>query len=578
MRERIDCSTLVDLVLSRSESRPGQNSHIFLRDGQSDEQIITYADLDQKARALAVTLSQFASPGDSVLINHNPGLEYVCSFFGCLYAGVVAIPVYPPRFNQKLERLDSIVREALPKVALTSGGILDNLSPHFEAHPLLRDLTWVDTEKVNADWRGWKRPDIGADSLAFLQYTSGSTSQPKGVMLSHGNLLSNLECISEAFEVHDGSSSFSWLPPYHDMGLIGGILEPIYAGIPVTMMSPYTFLMRPFRWLQALTKYKTTFSGAPNFAYELCTHRVTEKQMSELDLSHWELAYCGAEPIRADVLERFSQKFAAVGFKSEAFYPCYGLAESTLMVTGAHRRKAPVIGYFDRNQLETEGKGVHTEPGLGANALVSCGKTVLDHDVVIVNPRTFEACSEGTVGEIWVSGPSVALGYWKQPESTSRTFGVRLEGSDRRFLRTGDLGFLFDDELFVTGRIKDMVIIRGRNIFPQDVERAVELSHPSLKVGSGAVVSVEQGGEERLVVIQEVSRQALRDVDLDEVVESIKSRVVEEFGITPYAISLIKSNSIPLTSSGKVKRQASKLQFLQGELSEIKRSLETAEN
>ncbi|MCB0405945.1 MAG: fatty acyl-AMP ligase [Bdellovibrionales bacterium] len=411
--------------------------------------------------------------------------------------------------------------------------------------------------------------------LPGVQYTSGSTSQPKGVMLSHGNLLSNLECISQAFEVHDGSSAFTWLPPYHDMGLIGGILEPIYAGIPVTMMSPYTFLMRPFRWLQALTKYKTTFSGAPNFAYELCTHRITEKQMGELDLSHWELAYCGAEPIRADVLERFSQKFGAVGFKAESLYPCYGLAESTLMVTGAHRRKAPVIGYFDRRHLESEGKGVHTEQGLGANALVSCGKTVIDHEVAIVNPQTLLRCPEGTVGEIWVSGPSVALGYWKQPESTSRTFGVGLEGSEKRFLRTGDLGFLFDDELFVTGRIKDMVIIRGRNIFPQDVERAVGLSHPSLKVGSGAVVSIDRDGEERLVIIQEVARQALREVDLDEVVESIKNRVVEEFGIKPYAISLIKSNSIPLTSSGKVKRQASKAQFLQGELAELKRVFET---
>ncbi|MBY0370414.1 fatty acyl-AMP ligase [bacterium] len=560
----------------RAQATPGKVGYIFLRDGQSDEVPMTYAQLDRKARQIANHLRSQMPVGSRVLINHNPGLEYISSFFGCLYASMIAVPVYPPRFNQKLDRLNSIVTSALPAAALTSKQTMDTLRQPISESPLLSPLRWIETDTL-PDENPAELPLPTADTLAFLQYTSGSTSDPKGVMLSQGNLMSNLEGIRQAFGIHGDSRGVIWLPPYHDMGLIGGVLEPAYVGFPVVLFSPFAFLQRPFRWLQAVSKYRATTTGGPNFAYELCARRMSDEQVAELDLSSLDLAFCGAEPIRAEMITRFSDRFAAAGFKKEAFYPCYGLAEATLMVSGGAKNEVPVVLPIDGERLEHEGLAVAAKtPGLkNERQLVGCGKEIAGHKVRIVEPTSHELCADGRVGEIWFSGPSVAQGYWQKPEDTLSHFHARIAGdpTEASFLRTGDLGFVKDGEVYVTGRLKDLLIIHGRNLYPQDIELTVEKSHGALKSGAGAAFAIAQSEVDKLVVVQEIERK-FKELDLQEVVRAIRAAVMESHGVAPYAISLIEPNSIPLTSSGKIQRHAARKLFLEGELRERGRFLE----
>ncbi len=570
-------STLVDLMRFRADSTPDKVGFIFLRDGHADEARLTYAQLDRKARQIAEYLLDEVPPGSRVLINHPPGLEYISSYFGCLYASMVAVPVYPPRFNQKLDRLNSIVRCASPAAALTAKQTMDTLRAPILDSPLLSPLKWVETDTLPDIEPSGLMPTPKENALAFLQYTSGSTSDPKGVMLSHGNLMANLEAIKQCFGLSEESRGLVWLPPYHDMGLIGGVLEPAYVGFPVVLFSPYTFLQRPYRWLQAVSKYRATTTGAPNFAYELCSRRITDEQLAEMDLSSLDLAFCGAEPIRAEMIERFSRRFAKAGFRRESFYPCYGLAEATLMVSGGTKLQAPIFESIDGDQLEHQGRAV-TDTEIekkSTRRLVGCGKEVPLHKVRIVNPTTLALCEEGHVGEIWFSGPSVAQGYWQRPEDTESHFHAKISGDteDDKYLRTGDLGFLLKGELFVTGRLKDLLIIHGRNLYPQDIELTVENSHACLKSGAGAAFALSHEDGERLVVVQELERKS-KDIDVDEVTNAIRASVMEAHGVSPYAISLIEPNTIPLTSSGKIQRHAARKLFLGGELRERARFTE----
>jgi acyl-CoA synthetase (AMP-forming)/AMP-acid ligase II len=570
-------STLVELMSLRAQLTPDKVGYLFLRDGQSDEASLTYGQLDKKARQIAAHLKERIPTGSRVLINHPPGLEYICSYFGCLYASMVAVPVYPPRFNQKLDRLNSIVSSGAPAAALTSKQTMDTMRAGVSESPLLSPLWWVETDTLpeNESIRDFPLPT--ADQLAFLQYTSGSTSDPKGVMLSHSNLMENLKVIHKCFGLNLDSRGVVWLPPYHDMGLIGGVLEPAYVGFPVILMSPFTFLQRPFRWLQAVTKYRATTTGAPNFAYDLCVRRITDEQMAELDLSSVELSFCGAEPIRAEMIERFAKRFAQCGFRSNSFYPCYGLAEATLMVSGGTKLEAPVFESFDGDRLENEGTAaLMADPSKkNARRLVGCGKEAPDHKVRIVDPVTFQNCPEGKVGEIWFSGPSVAQGYWNRPEDTESHFRARIQddASGSEFLRTGDLGFLLKGELFVTGRLKDLLIIHGRNLYPQDIELTVESCHTALKAGAGAAFAVSRDEGEKLVIVQELERKS-KEVDVDTVIQAIRAHVMEAHGVAPYAVSLIEPNTIPLTSSGKIQRHAARKLFLGGELRERGRFIE----
>ncbi|MFL5666965.1 MAG: condensation domain-containing protein, partial [Ktedonobacteraceae bacterium] len=533
-----------------------------------EEERYTYAKLDQQARAIAAHLQELGLEGERGLLLYPPGLEYIAAFFGCLYAGVTAVPIYPPRSHKPTERLQAIVADTQAKVALSTSLILAGAEQWLAHTPDLQALKRLATDTIQvADAERWREPSsVGEETLAFLQYTSGSTSTPKGVMLTHGNLLYNSALIYQGFELNEESRGVSWLPPYHDMGLIGGILQPLYCGIPVTLMSPVAFLQSPLRWLQAVAHTGATVSGGPNFAYELCVRKISPEQRAELDLSSWRVAFCGAEPIRYETLEHFAGAFKPCGFHWESFYPCYGLAEATLIVSGGKQASPPVVERFQKGALEE--RCVVEEPDAHAETqtFVGCGKALGEQAIVIVEPESALQCADDRIGEIWVAGPSVARGYWKCPDETKNTFQAHLADTDEGpFLRTGDLGFLRDGELFVTGRIKDLIIIRGRNYYPQDIELAVEQCHPALRPGCGAAFSVVKDGEERLVIVQEVARHH-QHADAEEVASAVRKSVAEQFELQVYSVVLIKTGSLPKTSSGKIQRYLCRERFLSSSL------------
>ncbi|HYG64196.1 MAG TPA: amino acid adenylation domain-containing protein, partial [Thermoanaerobaculia bacterium] len=551
-----DATTLIDLLRGRAATSPDRPAFTFLVDGEVEGGRLTYGELDRRARALAVRLQERYAPGERVLLLFAPGLDFVAAFFGCLYAGTIAVPVYPPRAQRDQPRLRSILADASPRAALTTSDILARVRSLAEGFPELLDLDWVATDEVTDEGAGlWRVPGIGPGDVAFLQYTSGSTGTPKGVMVGHGNLLHNEEMIRRSFEQSEASVVVGWLPLYHDMGLIGNVLQPVYNGGSCVLMSPAAFLQRPLRWLEAIHRYRGTTSGGPNFAYDLCARRALAAPPAELDLSSWTVAYNGAEPVRAETLDRFSQVFEPHGFRREAFYPCYGLAEATLFVSGGTRGVGPVVAPREE----------------GATPLVGCGRSWMEQEVAVVDPATGERRPDGGVGEIWVGGPSVALGYWNRPEATEETFRARLAGDGAGpFLRTGDLGFFQGGELFVTGRIKDLVIIRGRNHYPQDIELTAEASHASLKPGGGAAFAVDVDGEERLVVVHEVERRA--DGDPDAACAAVRQAVAAAHEVQVHEVVLIRVGTLPKTSSGKVQRHATRAAYLAGSLHVVARS------
>lgn len=566
-RTRSASSTLLELLRTQAYRHPDNLAYRFIQDGDSDIVTVTYAELDRRARAIGAWLEQHGAGGERALLLYPPGLDYIASFFGCLYAGVTAVPAYPPRLNRPVPRIQSIVADSQASFALTTSTILHNLEQRFEHTPDLQALSWLNTEQVPAGLEAdWRHPDISPDTLAFLQYTSGSTSKPKGVMLTHGNLMHNLKAIRHGFQIGENAVGVFWLPSYHDMGLIGGILEPMYVNGPSTLMSPVSFLQRPFRWLEAISQYKGTISGAPNFAYDLCVDKIAPEQMETLDLSSWSLAFCGAEPIRPETLERFARTFERCGFRKTSFYPCFGMAESTLIVSGGDGPSEPRVLTIDRKSLERDLVVSATIADDNSLSMVSCGKSIVDQKIVIVNPTTLQPCEPNQVGEIWVTGPSVAKGYWGREEETRAAFGAHIaDTGEGPFLRTGDLGFLHEGELFVTGRLKDLIIVHGSNHYPQDIEITVESSHAALQPGAGAAFSITENGKEQLVIIQEVTRQH-RQPDINEVASAIRQAVAEKHDLQVFAIVLVKPMSIPKTSSGKIQRRATKNAFLNGDL------------
>ncbi len=500
----------------------------YLVDGEDDQVHLTNRELDRQARAIGGWLESLHLSGQRALLLYPPGLEFIAAFFGCLYAGVMAVPVYPPRRNRSLNRIQSIADDAEAKVALTTSVVVRRVEPLIDETPHLRDLTWLATDRIPTGLdQQWEPPDIHGDTLAFLQYTSGSTGSPKGVVLNHYNLVHNSALIAYAFEHTRTSLGVFWLPSYHDMGLIGGILQPLYVGRPNVLMSPMAFLQKPYRWLSAISRFGGTTSGGPNFAYDLCVRKITPEQKATLDLSSWQVAFNGAEPVRKETLDRFAEAFAPCGFRREAFYPCFGMAEATLIVSGGYAKQPPVVRWVESRALLAN-RIVDGTPGQnGSRALVGCGGTLPDQKIVIADPESMTLCPADRIGEIWVHGPSVAQGYWRQPEATEATFRAYLKDTGQGpFLRTGDLGFLRDGELFITGRLKDLIIFRGRNIYPQDIEETVQQSHPFLVPNSGAALTVEVDGQERLVVVQELERR--KKDSLDAVFDAIRRAVSAE--------------------------------------------------
>src|SRR5262245_35423558 len=447
-------ATLTALLTDRAQRNASDLAFAFLSDGATIKEQMTYADLDRAARRIAGLLRADQVRGEPVLLLYTPSLEYVAAFFGCLYAGAIAVPAYPPHRNRSLDRLCAIVRDSGARVVLCSAAVQTSIENSVAELPELRSLHWIATDAAGADVGEYADESSRPETLAFLQYTSGSTSNPKGVMLSHGNLFHNARLITEGFQLGADSTSVFWLPLYHDMGLIGGVLQPMQIGRPSYLMAPATFLSRPIRWLQAISQYKATISGAPNFAYDLCASKATPKQIAELDLSHWRVAFNGAEPVRAETLARFAETFAPCGFRASAAYPCYGLAESTLIVTGGRHDNPPVTITLSRGALEQHRVEIVTADHAERRTVVGCGGPLLDQRVAIVDPETATPCPADRPGEIWIAGPSVAQGYWRRPELTATTFRAHATSGEGPFLRTGDLGFLHNGELFIPGRIK----------------------------------------------------------------------------------------------------------------------------
>ncbi|MFV3415782.1 non-ribosomal peptide synthase/polyketide synthase [Pseudomonas nitroreducens] len=559
MNDRYEAAgNLVEALLQRACEMPRKTALRFI--AENLEQPISFRELDERARAMAAWMLRHGQQGDRAVLLLPSGPEYVTAFFACLYSGIIAVPAYPPESvrPQHLARLRSILDDAEPSLVLTDSTLIEALRPACEREngdsPLLLAVDQADPALAVE----WQMPELADDDIAFLQYTSGSTSTPKGVQVSHGNLVANERLIRHGFGIGDDDVIVSWLPLFHDMGLIGGLLQPIYSGIECVLMSPRYFLERPRRWLEAIARFGGTVSGGPDFAYRLCCERVNESALEGLDLSKWRVAFSGSEPIRPDTLERFAAWFAPAQFDASSFYACYGLAEATLFVTGGVRGEGIAQLEVDLNAL---GENI-ARPGRGTS-LINCGRTQPDHDVQLVDPVSGETLGPDRVGEIWSSGPSVALGYWRNPQASARTF---VEKDGRTWLRTGDLGFLHNGELFVTGRLKDMLIVRGQNLYPQDLERCVEEEVDLVRKGRVSAFAIEHQGRDGIGIAAEVGRSVRKLISAEALAKAISAAVAETFQEAPLVVALLEPGALPKTSSGKLQRSACCAQLLDGSL------------
>ncbi|WP_327667296.1 fatty acyl-AMP ligase [Streptomyces sp. NBC_00485] len=562
--------TTLDRFLHHAERQPTAPAFTFLDDDGEVQRTLSYGELDATARSIAAGLRSRLARGERALLLLPEGLDFVPAFFGCLQAGVIAVPAYPPlplQNRQRMETLKSIVDDCRPAAVIVAvpPEMLDTVR---SVMPDLADLWWTTVAELSAadaaDAPDDHRP--GPDDIAFLQYTSGSTAMPKGVTVTHRALAHNEEMIRESFEHDQGLTGVGWLPLFHDMGLIGHVVQPLWMGGHSILMSPLTFIRRPVRWLRAISQYRATTSGAPNFAYDMCVARIREEDCEGLDLSSWKVAYTGAEPVRDRTLRAFAERFAAHGFDSTAAYPCYGLAEATLLVTGARVAAEPVRLTVDD---ETLGAGRVLPADVGTT-LVSSGTTRMDREVVIVDPDTAEPVGPGRVGEIWIGGPDLPTGYWGRPEVSDEVFAAKPVGGGGPYLRSGDLGFLHDGELYVTGRCKDLIIVGGRNHYPQDLEFTAEQAHSALRTGCSAAFAVEDGGAERAVLVAGAGQGAAGTDEAAaakraEIARVVRTAVAAAHGITLDDVVVVGPNAVPRTSSGKVQRGACRAAYLRGE-------------
>ena len=542
-------ASIVEVLRHRAHHQGEQLAYTFLRDGEALEEHMSYGSLDQRARTLAAFLLDRARPGESVLIVLQPGLGYIVALFACFYARLVAVPSFPPRARRLAGTLSAIARDCNAALILTDA----SSEPGVAAQLNDARLDQVPRLVVGADsWTsqaGWDGASPNPADLALLQYTSGSTGNPKGVMVSHGNLIDNLEAAVRRFGIGASSRGVTWLPPYHDMGLVAGTLQPVYSACVTTVLSPMHAIQRPVRWLKAIQRTRATISGGPPFGYDHCVAAIDEPLRHELDLTSWDCAFVGAEPVRFDMLERFARAFSPCGFQRRSFVPCYGLAEATLMVTG-----------------RTKGGGALRDSTSGHEELgrTTCGHVIDEHDVVIVDPDQRVPCPDGKEGEIWIQGPSVAMGYWNRPAETAAAFDARLADGRGPYLRTGDLGVMTEGELTVTGRVKDLVIVAGRKLHAEDIEATIhEIADDRLRHGSNAVFAAEIGGKERIIVAVELCRPPGRmSGDLAPIRAAIGAAVARTHDVTVHDVSFLAPGEIPRTSSGKVRRHLCRTQYL----------------
>jgi acyl-CoA synthetase (AMP-forming)/AMP-acid ligase II len=562
--------TFGEVLSRRAELEPDQTVFVYLRDGETDEEALTCIELHRRAQRIAGALLEKCAPGAHALLLFAPGLDYVSAVYGCFQAGVVgvsALPPQPKRLARTLPRLIAIAQDAEVDVVLTTAMLRDGARSMFTEGPLA-EAAWIAVDDLPEDV-----PDVGVvaramSDLAFMQYTSGSTKAPLGVMLTNENLVDNTLFIGEAFGHQPASLGFNWLPPYHDMGLIGGVLQPVFygGGRPSVLISPLAFIKRPARWLEGVSRYRATISGGPNFAYDLCTKRVDEQTREQLDLSCWEVAFNGAEPIRPETLDAFVEMFAPCGFRRSALLTCYGLAEATLMVTGIGKSVEPRYARFDAEALQ----GGRAEPAHErgrAMQLVSCGAANDRHDLAIVDPETTRRCEPGRVGEIWIAGPSVARGYWHHERESEECFGRSIAGEQPQrggYLRTGDLGVIDDGELFVVGRLKELIIVNGRNYHPHDIEFAGESAHPALRSHCSAAFGMRLGGDGRPALLLEIDGEAVED--LEEVLALVRRQVAYDIDLQLQWIGLCEPRVVPKTTSGKIQRRVCAAMLEKGEI------------
>ncbi|MGZ5579860.1 MAG: amino acid adenylation domain-containing protein [Methylobacter sp.] len=548
--------SLVEILQLRAERQAHRTAYTFLENGEQPIKSITYSELDIQARQLAVQLQALELQGERAVLLYPPDLDYIVAFFACLYAGVIAVPAYPPSNGRHMPRLQAIIDDSQSAVILSTQQVANTVRQLTGGCSYLLDKNWLMTDNFAAvDTNAWRLPALRSHDPVFLQYTSGSTGNAKGVMVSHGNLIANQRLIKRRFGHNSDSTVVGWLPLYHDMGLIGNVMQPLYCGASAILMSPMAFLEKPVRWLQAISNYRAHTSGGPNFAYELCARKITDEEKAGLDLDCWRLAFNGAEPVNPGTLDRFVAAFAECGFSRKAFYPCYGLAEATLLVTGGDKNAEPVVAAFCQSGLEQGKASPAGNDNDAVRRLVGCGG-IDDHAgqrVRIVDPESGELCSLGRIGEIQLGGPSISRGYWQNASATAQAF-IDDANDQNRWLRTGDLGFVENGELFVSGRLKDLIIIRGRNYYPHDLEYAIEAATDALNPGCAAAFALSGNDGEKLVVLAELKRNRLRQADYRAEFAAIRTRLVEECGIQADTVVLLKPGSILKTSSGKIRR------------------------
>jgi len=585
---------LGEMLDYNSQIRPNHIAYTFTTD-DNQELKITYRELEIKAKVIAALIQKNAKHGDRILLIYPPGIELIAAFFACMYTGTMAVLCYPPVTPDLAEKLLHITHNAEPSLCLTTKEYLSKVSQLNFAKKVLKipmlnvviknalgkKYQYVaELSKAGLDEFPWLATDnllqqikepinasaVDPQDIAFLQYTSGSTGAPKGVMVSHANLLSNLAGSYKFYTLGPDDHCVSWLPPYHDMGLIGGILKPMFIGFTSHLTSPMAFLKNPAHWLQMITHYKATCSVAPNFAYDLCVKRVSDSDKLKLDLSSLKVLMSGAEPVRDSTIDRFTKTFGNCGFKSGMLKPCYGLAEGTLFIAGTLTHEHYTTLQIDKEDLQKNQLTFVDSALPTAQSIICCGQIIPDHQVIIVNPETKELCGDEKIGEIWIAGPSVAQGYWRQPTLTADIFKAHLASGAGPYLRSGDLGFMKDGKLTICGRIKDVIIVRGKKYYPQDIERCIDETMPNwIRTGCSVAFSVNDENFERLVLLAEVKDPSWQEHQ-DKIINMIIEAVSKEFGLPLHHVGLVPAKSLKKTTSGKVRRSYTKDLYLQNKL------------
>jgi acyl-CoA synthetase (AMP-forming)/AMP-acid ligase II len=564
-------ASLIDALDSHAAHQPNATAFAFLSDSGLTDCAMTFAELRLRALAVAEELAERgARRGDRAVLVFPPGLHVLAAFFGCLAAGVIAVPLSPPRRVAGRDAVANILADCSPRFVLTSAGAVADLRHNGPASLAATGLEWLSVGENSAVAAQPSRHVHGpkADDLAFLQYTSGSTSAPKGVKVSHANLLENLDMIRRAMGHSRSSTHVCWMPLHHDMGLILNVLEAFYLGATCVLMAPVSFLQRPLNWLRAIHQFGAEAAGGPNFGFDLCVARFKPEAMAGVDLSGWRVAFNGAEPVRAQTLRQFAETFAPYGFRPQAFYPCYGMAEATLLISGGRPGGGSRVRQVGRAAMNAGRIDAASEDADGV-AAIGCGRALVGEEIAIVDAESRGRLPRDRVGEIWVRGPNVAAGYWGNEAESRETFAAQIRDEPAAgWLRTGDLGFLDDTgELFVTGRIKDVIIVRGANHYPQDIEHTAQATAACLRAGFGAAFAVaDAAGQERLVIVQEVERSRRHTLDIAEIAGGIREAVAEEHGLSVSEVVLVRPGSIPKTTSGKIQRRLTRTLWLNGEL------------